>query len=675
MSTTSGSRRDQVGAASDPVATGLRDMILQAVTAYELAVATQARVAAEAARQHKQRRKDLGAQEAADSAQREESLRARHVSAEAEAERVSTLSALASELTESANNLLERAALAHVRGFGPGSADVGPHLASDEQVATAFAAAQTASVNMRALLLRVAQECLGSGDWQRAIEVAASLTAGAPGELASEAETVVRGASLGWVRELLSRGDQEIARAKADAWLGAHPQDAAMSGLLLEAAVGLAEQAEASGVQLDADSEVTAVIRQYRADDSRLRELVRRHPQVAWRVGGARLLGEFGIHQYPVRALALTADGNRLVSADDAEILVWDIVTGTDRNPVQKVPVAGTRGLSPDGALVLGKDGTLCRTGDPSQISEVGAIAAYAFSHDSSLLAWAARARKAWRFSQHQLAYSSSYSGPSLVEALGISDYQANAIREEAAYAMPAYHDSPIESARIGDAVSVSQDAYGSPVYTARFISSLQIADVTSGQQIRTIDLDLSHVFVDIAVSASSRKLAMLDPLGQVLVADIDSGALVPVFAVYTAQPTARSSAQPQAQSLLNPIAFSPGGDLVLVARAGRPATPAGPAVNKTAMTIWDVSRGDVLWHWETNRREGAVAFSPDGRLVATLAMDGTVSLFDVRAKQALPELGGNRFHGALTSPCLAFSPDGSRLAASGYRDVKVWGL
>jgi len=83
------------------------------------------------------------------------------------------LAALAAELAESASALLDRASLAHVRGFGPGSADVSPHIASDEQAAAAFAAAQTASVNVRVLLLRVAQAYLDGCDWQRAIEVAA----------------------------------------------------------------------------------------------------------------------------------------------------------------------------------------------------------------------------------------------------------------------------------------------------------------------------------------------------------------------------------------------------------------------------------------------------------------------------------------------------------------------
>jgi WD40 repeat protein len=667
VSTTSGSRPG-AGTATDPAATGLRDMIQQAVTAYELAVATQAGIASQAARRYQQGRKDLDAREATDVTQREDAQRARQAAAEAEAARVKALADLAAQLAESANSLLDRASLAHVRGFGPVSAEVTPHIASDEQAAAAFRDAQVASVNLRVLLLRVAQAYVDRCDWRRGIEVAAPLTAGPAGQVASEAAAVVHEASVAQVRELLSGGDPKIARAKAEAWLSAHPEDTEMSGLLLEATIELADQAEASGERLDADSDVTAIMRRYRADDSRLRELIRRRPQVAWRVGEARLLGEFGTHRYPVRALGLTADGNHLVSADSAEIFVWDLTASTGRSPVHSVPMAGVQGLSPDGTLALGKDGSLRRTDSGSQVSEVEAMAAYAFSRDGSLLAGAVRASKAWRFTQGQL--SSQYAGQSLEETLDISANQGNAIRQGVGYAAQMHQGSPIESAKMEDAVSVTPGSYGNSMYAVRFINSLQVADVISGQQIR-IALDLSHAFVDIAISAISRKLAMLDPQGQVLVADIDSGALVPMLAVSFAP----SMAQSQAQSLLNSVAFSPGGDLILVARAGRPASGTTQADNKTVMTLWDISRGCVLWSWTTSRREGAVAFSPDGQLIATLAMDGTVSLFDVHAKQALPELGGGRSHGTLTSPCLAFSADGSRLAVSGYRDVKIWGL
>jgi WD40 repeat protein len=623
-------------------------MIQQAITAYELAVATQARIASEAARNHKRRLKDLAAEEAVDTGQRQDSHRERIATAEAEAERVATLSALATDLTESASALLDRAALAHVRGFGPGSTDVGPHIATDEQAAAAFTAAQLASVNVSGVLLKLAQEYLEGKDWARAQDVSACLPSGSAGPMVAEALAVNRAACLGEVREALSDGDPEAARSLAEAWLRAHRQDDEMAGLLLQAVTDLLVQAESSGDQRLVESEVTAVLQQHHADDQGLREVMRRHPQVAWRVGRGRILSELGTHRLPVRAVAFSADGRQLVSADETDVTTWDLGTvGSAGSPVHTVALTGLRGLSPDGALALGKDGILRRTSDGNQVRQIGAIAAHAFSSDSSLLAWTARDGNQWDYATMRGKMGST-------EASRLYSL----INE---YYKPVYQESPVEY-KVEGAFPANQKA--GYVSIARFIDSLRIAEIPSSQALRRVALDDEYcLFMDIDVSVGARKVGLLTPEGQVLVINLDSGVKIPLFKVNAAQ------------SLLNCIAFSPDGSLILVAQAFTPATGARAADNRTAMTIWDISRGSVLWSWTTSRREGAIAFSPDGQLIATLAMDGTVSLFDVRAKQALPELGSGGFHGALTSPCLAFSPDGSRLAASGYREVKVWGL
>lgn len=185
------------GAANDQAAAALRDMIQQATSAYELAITTQARIATQAAKRHEQRLSDLAAQQAADASQREEHLRDQKAAAQAEAARAHMLSALADDLHKSAASLLERAALAHVFGFGPVSTDVTPHLATGEQAAAAFSAAQVAAVDLRAALLRLAQEYLRGGDWLQAREVATPLTAESVGSLATEATAVLRAASLG----------------------------------------------------------------------------------------------------------------------------------------------------------------------------------------------------------------------------------------------------------------------------------------------------------------------------------------------------------------------------------------------------------------------------------------------------------------------------------------------
>ena len=68
----------------------------------------------------------------------------------------------------------------------------------------------------------------------------------------------------------------------------------------------------------------------------------------------------------------------------------------------------------------------------------------------------------------------------------------------------------------------------------------------------------------------------------------------------------------------------------------------------------------------------GAVRLSPDKGTVAALSIKGDISLCDIKGQPSPVVIG---HHGPVSSPCIAFSPDGARLVTSGNHLIKVWSL
>jgi WD40 repeat protein len=125
-----------------------------------------------------------------------------------------------------------------------------------------------------------------------------------------------------------------------------------------------------------------------------------------------------------------------------------------------------------------------------------------------------------------------------------------------------------------------------------------------------------------------------------------------------------------QVVHLGQPVAFSPDD-----ARVAALTKPAGPDPRDAAVEVraWDARSGEERLRFETGPASVALAYSPDGKWLAEIAVGG--------ASHRLREAGSGKEVLELTSAptaggtqAIAFSPDGSRLACSSDdSQVRIW--
>jgi RNA polymerase sigma factor (sigma-70 family) len=127
-----------------------------------------------------------------------------------------------------------------------------------------------------------------------------------------------------------------------------------------------------------------------------------------------------------------------------------------------------------------------------------------------------------------------------------------------------------------------------------------------------------------------------------------------------------------QGKYLATSVVFSPDGKTLasvgMEAAAGRPGTA---RLGGGVITLCNTQSGKIVQQWE-DKDSGllAVAFSPDGKTVATGGYDRMVKLWDVTSKQQLTSLKGHtKYVRALT-----FAPNGRSLASGSWDGtVKIW--
>jgi WD40 repeat protein len=199
--------------------------------------------------------------------------------------------------------------------------------------------------------------------------------------------------------------------------------------------------------------------------------------------------------------------------------------------------------------------------------------------------------------------------------------------------------------------------------------AELKVWDVATGKEL----LDLrghTHTVWQVAFSPDGRALASTSDDGTARLWDASTGRELRVLRGH--------------RSSVTGLAFSPDGK--------RLATAAGKMDTKPAeVKVWDVATGQAILGWRAHTGLiPRLAFSPDGKRLATGGWDRTVRVWDAATGDELHTFRGHREFvdvqdnrgvrsqargprvGAVTG--VAFSPDGKRLA-SGSSDytVRVW--
>jgi WD40 repeat protein len=349
----------------------------------------------------------------------------------------------------------------------------------------------------------------------------------------------------------------------------------------------------------------------------------------------------------PTFSLSFSPDGEMLATASAEVIKVWNVTGGSELISISTADVDGLA-FSPDSMTLVssssvGDDSVRLwnvATGDlVGTLKGENVLGLGVFSADSRSVAYASYdgdirlrdlatgdVRTLDRYGDTVLGLAFSPDG----KILASGGYDNNIrLRDvsggELLHALSG-HTSPVE------AVVFSPD--GSMIGSTSYDSTVRLWDVVTGAEIHAFGAGNSLAFspdgILVAVGSEDNTVGLWDVASGVLIRSLTG----------------------HADSIYE-LAFSPDGNQ-LYSSAG------------DGTRLWDVASGQELATLSTTYARSI--FSPDGRMVATRAMDATLTVLDTATRETIYALSGESDR--LPGP--AFSPDGS-LLVTGLDNATLW--